>query len=252
MRPFDVLLFDLGSTLIYFEADWPQQVYGQARSALVGYFKSCGIELDEDFQEEFSFRLNQYYAERDTEFIEYTTAYILRSLLSERGYEDLEDETLHRALRVMYTISEAYWRAEADAIPTLEKLRREGFRLGMISNAADDEDVQTLVDNANLRPYFELILTSASAGIRKPNPRIFNIALEKLAIPASRAAMIGDTLGADILGAQNAGIFSIWITRRAQVAANRAHADTIQPEAVIEQLGDLPVLLENLEKEMGV
>ena len=250
MRPFDALLFDLGSTLIYFEADW-HQVFSQAIAALVEFIESHGFKLEEGFQDRFSLQLSQYYTERDTEFIEYTTAYILRTLLSEQGFPDLEDELLHRALRAMYTVSEAYWHSEADAIPTLEKLRRDGYQLGLISNAADDEDVQTLVDQANLRPYFDLILTSAAAGIRKPNPRIFNLALEKLGTPASRAAMIGDTLGADILGAQNAGVFSIWITSRADVAANQAHADTIQPQAVIGRLSDLPDLLDNLAKKRG-
>lgn len=251
MRPFDALLFDLGSTLIYFEADWTQ-VYVQARAALVSHLRSLGINLDEGFQEEFSNRLNQYYSERDSEFIEYTSAFILRTLLSERGYAGLEDGTLRQALRAMYAVSQAYWQTEEDTIQTLEILIQEGYRLGMISNAADDEDVQTLVDRANIRPYFEFILTSSAVGVRKPNPRIFNLALEKLGVPASRAAMIGDTLGADILGAQNAGLFSIWITRRADTAANRAHADTIKPEAVIQRLNDLPALLAGLELNEGV
>jgi HAD superfamily hydrolase (TIGR01549 family) len=250
MRPFDALLFDLGSTLIYFQAEWTE-VYVEARSALVGYLKSLGLTLDEGFQEEFSNRLNQYYSERDSEFIEYTSAFILRTLLAERGYADLEDETLRQALRAMYAVSQAYWQTDEDTIQTLERLRQDGYRLGMISNAADDEDVQTLVDRANLRPHFEFILTSAAVGVRKPNPQIFDLALEKLGIPARRAAMIGDTLGADILGAQNAGIFSIWITRRADSAANQAHAGTIKPEAVIQRLNELPALLADLARNEG-
>jgi putative hydrolase of the HAD superfamily len=106
-----------------------------------------------------------------------------------------------------------------------------------------------LVDEAELRPYFEVILSSAALGIRKPHPRIFEIALEALETQPSRAAMIGDTLGADILGANNAGMFSIWVTRRADVPANRAHSDTIKPDAVIRALGELPDLLEKLEKQ---
>jgi FMN phosphatase YigB (HAD superfamily) len=88
--------------------------------------------------------------------------------MTERGYTDLEDKTLRQALHTMYAVSQAHWVAEEDALPTLEKLRREGYRLGIISNAADDEDVQALVDQANLRSYFDLILTSAAAGIRSP------------------------------------------------------------------------------------
>ncbi|HLE15193.1 MAG TPA: HAD family hydrolase [Anaerolineales bacterium] len=250
MRAFDVLLFDLGSTLIYFDTDW-SQVFNQANEALVGSLKSFGLALDDGFQQEFRARLGQYFAERDAEFIEYTTAYVLRTLLAERGYPNLPEDTLRIALRAMYAVSQAHWQAEEDAIPTLETLRRVGYRLGMISNAADDEDVQTLVEKANLRPYFEFILTSAVAGIRKPNPRIFTYALDTLRVPAGRAAMVGDTLGADILGAQNAGVFSIWIKRRADVPGNQSHADTIRPEAIIERLSDLPALLESLAKEQG-
>ncbi|HLE15621.1 MAG TPA: HAD family hydrolase, partial [Anaerolineales bacterium] len=156
MRAFDVLLFDLGSTLIYFDTDWPQ-VFNQANGALIGSLESLGLALDDGFQQEFSTRLGQYYAERDAEFIEYTTAYVLRTLLAERGYPNLPEDSLRIALRAMYAVSQAHWQAEEDAIPTLETLRRVGYRLGMISNAADDEDVQTLVEKANLRPYFEFI-----------------------------------------------------------------------------------------------
>jgi 2-haloalkanoic acid dehalogenase type II len=248
MRPFDAVLFDLGGTLIYFDSDWAQ-VFKQANTALTDALQSSGLKLEHDFIEQFNTRLGQYYTERDSEFVEYTTAYVLRSLLTERGYPYLDEASLRGALRAMYAVSQSHWQAEQDAVPTLEELRSQGYRLAMISNAADDEDVQALVDKAGLRQYFEFILTSAAAGIRKPNPRLFDLALERLGTPAGRAAMVGDSLGADILGAQNAGIYSIWITRRADVAANRAHADTIQPDAVIEDLGELPVLLASLTEQ---
>jgi FMN phosphatase YigB (HAD superfamily) len=65
-----------------------------------------------------------------------------------------------------------------------------------------------------------------------------------MSLPADKVAMVGDTLGADILGARNAGIFSIWIKRRANTAGNLAHADTILPDAQIERLSELPGLLD--------
>jgi len=106
--------------------------------------------------------------------------------------------------------------------------------------------VQTLVDQADLRSYFDVILTSAALGIRKPNPLIFQTALRQWGYSPSQAAMVGDSLGADILGAKNAGLYSIWITRRADTAANRAHEDTIQPDAVISRLSELPALLDSI------
>jgi 2-haloalkanoic acid dehalogenase type II len=246
MRRFDLLVFDLGSTLIYFDGDWPG-VLARANAELARYLQGVGLALPEEaFLREFRSRLESYYAERDTEFIEYTTAYVLRTLLAEFGYPEISEALLQSALKAMYAVTQSFWQPEADAIPTLAALREQGYRLAILSNAADDADVQTLVDKAQIRPYFETILTSAEAGIRKPNPRIFRMVLEPLGIPAGRAAMIGDTLGADILGAENAGLYGIWITRRADVPGNRAHVETIRPDAAISTLAELPALLMSL------
>jgi putative hydrolase of the HAD superfamily len=242
----DAVLFDLGSTLIYFDSPWTE-VLPEADAALVAALCAAGLTLDEDsFLEGFRQRLAYYYAERDTEFIEYTTAYILRGLLAEHGYPNPADGLVAAALGAMYRVSQAHWQPEADAIPTLQALRQRGYRLGVVSNAGDDADVQSLIDKAGVRPYLDVILSSARVGIRKPNPRIFHLALEQLGVAPQKAAMVGDTLGADILGARNAGLLGIWITRRADSAANRAHADTIQPDAAVATLAELPDLLESL------
>jgi len=251
MPRFDVVLFDLGNTLIYFDGEWPA-VSQQGHAVLLEQLSAAGYDLDgESFTREFQSRIENYYQQRETEFIEYTTTYFLRTLLGEFGYTSVPDRPLQAAVDAMYAISEAYWKREDDALPTLQTLLRHGYRLGMVSNAGDDSDVQRLVDQAQLRPYFEVILTSAAQGIRKPNPRIFYNALEQWRVTPERAVMVGDTLGADILGAVNAGLYSIWISRRADTSANRAHLDTIQPDAVIERLDELPDLLASLSETKG-
>lgn len=72
--------------------------------------------------------------------------------------------------------------------------------MGLVSNAGDDADVQNLVDKAQIRPFFQVILTSVKEGIRKPDPKIFWKALEALDAQPEEAVMVGDNLGADILG----------------------------------------------------
>ncbi|MDH5505700.1 MAG: HAD family hydrolase [Anaerolineae bacterium] len=238
------ILFDLGNTLLYFDGVWPQ-VFSQADQGLLTYLQSTGMALEgESFLGEFRGRLNAYYQQRESEFIEHTTAYVLRTLLAELGYSDIPEETISQAMNSMYAISQAHWKLEPDAIECLQTLRSRGCRIGIISNAGNDADVQTLVDKTQIRPYFDFVLSSAACGIRKPNPRIFHLALEKWGITPGEAVMVGDTLGADILGARNAGIFSVWITRRADTPANRDHADTIQPDASIAKLSELPDLLD--------
>lgn len=239
----EFVLFDLGNTLMYFDSEW-SRVLPESNTALLKSLHKDGIRVeDQDFLRLIEARLQEYYQARDTEFLEYTTGYMLLSLLSELGYPEVPERVLQRALRAMYAVTQAHWQLEDDAKPTLEALLKRGCRLGLISNAGDDQDVQTLVDKFGLRPYFDVILTSAAQGIRKPNPRIFWNALQRLGAAPAQALMVGDTLGADILGARNAGIFSVWITRRADKAANQAHLETIRPDATIETLSEVVDLL---------
>jgi HAD superfamily hydrolase (TIGR01549 family) len=244
-RRFDAVIFDLGGTLIFFDGSWPE-ILKQADKALFAYLYSMGLSLDEEqFLGQFRDQMEVYYRERETEFIEYTTRHVLREILKAWGYPELPEPLLRSALEITYSVSQPYWKTEADSHAVLQDLASQGYRLGMISNAGDDADVQVLVDRAELREYFDFILTSAGLGIRKPNPRIFETGLDRWKIPAGRVAMVGDTLGADILGAQLSGLTGIWITRRADTPANQAHGYTILPDAQISTLAELPELLRN-------
>jgi len=240
VKNFEAILFDLGSTLIYFNAEW-SDVLPSLNQALLNALQQSGLQLEgSGFIEKYEQRIRAYYAQRDTEFLEYTTNAAVRATLEELGFEAVPGPIVTSAIASMYAVSQSHWQPETDARPTLETLRQRGYRLGIISNAADDRDVQTLIDKAEVRPFFDVILTSAAEGIRKPNPRIFQIALDALGgVAPERAAMVGDTLGADILGARNAGLYGIWINRRADTAANRAHQDTIHPDRTIGTLLEL-------------
>jgi len=240
MKTLEALFFDLGGTLIFFDGDWPA-VYAKANNTVVEHLKNAGLDLEFDaFMDDFLSRLNHYYNERESELIEHTTTHILRTTLADWDYSEVTQDLVDSTMKSMYAVSQAHWYPEEDAHEMLGIFQDQGYHLAIISNAADDNDVQTLVDNANIRSYFELILSSAAVGIRKPNPRIFEIALEMMDVPNSQVAMVGDTLGADILGAQNADIYSIWITRRADNPSNRALANTIEPDMEIATLEELP------------
>jgi len=240
------ILFDLGNTLIYFDGHWPE-VFARADNQLWQALQAAGLEFpQEKFVTQFRMRLDAYYVQREAEFIEHTTAYILRGLLAELGYPQVEDEIILPVLEQAYAITQAHWKIEEDTHETLQELQALGYRMGIISNAGDDHDVQRLVDQAMIRPYFDVILSSAAYGLRKPNPRIFEHILKTWEAHPHQAVMVGDTLGADILGAQHAKLLSIWITRRADTPANRAHADTIQPDHRISTLKELPTLIARL------
>ena len=245
---FKGLIFDVGNTLLYFDGNWPE-VAQRADWSMVQSLIAADINLDPNrFAREFRRRLHAYYTEREHEFIELTTAYILSSLLAEFGHPTVPDEVVAQAMERLYFESQAYWIPEEDARPTLVSLSDRGYRLGVISNAGDDADVQNLVEKAGVRPHLDFVLSSAACGIRKPDPKIFQLALEQWGFLPQEVAMVGDTLGADVLGGQNAGLFTIWITRRAVTPGNHAHRDTIHPDATIDTLAELPGLLEQLSQ----
>jgi HAD superfamily hydrolase (TIGR01549 family) len=249
MPTFNAIIFDLGRTLIYFDGHW-KQVEDQADQALADELEELGFEIEKnDFLSRFRDRVEQYYQAREEDYLEHTTQVVLKDILAECGYPNVSQQVLRDALAAFYNVSQNHWKTEHDAHATLDILRARGFRMGMISNAADDADVQALVDQAQLRPYFDKILTSACVGLRKPDERIFNKLLDHWRLPASRVVMVGDMLNADILGARNAGIFSVWIKRRVNPETSRRDLQYIQPDAVIDTLSELPNLLNELSED---
>lgn len=239
----DVIYFDLGSTLIYFDGNLPD-VMARAYQELAVSLMEDGFLIQKDvFLSEFLARLEAYHSERETELNEFTTEQVLRIVLERQGFNHLSDVQLRPHLARLYAVTQACWKVESETHSTLRSLRDTGYRMGIISNAGDDWDVQVLVDNAGIRPYFDYINTSAAAGIRKPHPRIFQMAFESMSVEPGRAVMVGDTLGADILGSKNLGMHNVWITRRVNRAGIRAHEAIILPDRIIENLSELPDLL---------
>ncbi len=160
------------------------------------------------------------------------------------------NEVLRSALKAMYAVTQQNWYLEEDALSTLESLKAIGYHLGLISNTSDDKNVQVIVDHWGIRPFFEIIITSAALGIRKPDPRIFQVALDHFDVPPQAAVMVGDMLNADVLGANQIGIYSIWITRRVKLPGEGELA--IQPQAVVTTLDQIPELLMDIEIDFAV
>ena len=114
-------------------------------------------------------------------------------------------------------IDTVFWDAASPGIPTkgikdyLEYLKNKGIRTGVISNIAYDSSVvaerinRLLPENA-----FEFIITSSNFMFRKPNKRIFDLALEKAELQPGEVWYIGDQYECDVKGSLNAGLFPIW------------------------------------------
>lgn len=94
-----------------------------------------------------------------------------------------------------------------DAIPTLKYLQ-DKYRMHIITNGFSTEQ-HIKIHRSGLHTFFKTITTSDDAGVKKPDPAIFNQAMLKASARPEAAVMIGDNFDADILGANNVGMHVI-------------------------------------------
>ncbi len=113
-------------------------------------------------------------------------------------------------------IDRIFWNAAAPAVPTdgigdfLSFLKENGIRTGVISNISYcGEAVKERIDTLLPDHSFEFIIATSEYLFRKPNKRIFELALQKADLPAEDVWYIGDQYRFDVVGAENAGIFPV-------------------------------------------
>ena len=98
-----------------------------------------------------------------------------------------------------------------DTIPVLEHLKKRGVPLGIISNYG--ANLIDLLDKLKLFNYFDFIIISAIVGVAKPQPRIFEIAIEEAGVRPDQILYVGDNPEDDVKGANNMGIDAVLINR---------------------------------------
>ena len=223
-----------------------EPVIAEADEALTNHLCSQGMDLNiSTFPSEFRKRLEEYFKQREHDLLESTYSQVLREVLKDKGYDEVSSETIRSALDALFKVTQSNWALEEDAVPMLKKLEESGYRLGIISNAGDDQDVQQLLRRFKIRQYFDFILTSAACSYRKPHPRIFEIALSNWYLLPAEAVMVGDNLTADVQGAQNVGLYGVWISRR--VGPQMEQQEAVSPDASITSLSELPAILDKLQ-----
>ena len=88
------------------------------------------------------------------------------------------------------------------------------------------DDIQgTKMASSGIAHYFEAIITSETAGFRKPDPRIFQLALDKSGAEVEHSLMIGDNLRADIGGARDFGMDQVFFN-----PGRKSHTETVTYE----------------------
>lgn len=124
-----------------------------------------------------------------------------------------------------------------DAIRVLSQLG-ETHKLALVSNHITQPQLEKIT-HLGFTPYFDAIITSEEVGVEKPDPRIFQLALDRLVATPDEAVMIGDHPRGDIEGAHLAGLRTIFMTEYTPGEPAPECAD-----AVASQLADVPRILQ--------
>ncbi len=244
------VIFDLGNTLMHFQGDW-DVVTAAGIARLFDFLREQGLELPGTFADDFLAHRQRGRELSARSDVEYTAQDALRDTLSLYGNASLPLEIAREALRRFFGPEQDQWVAYEDAQATVKRLRALGLRLGVISNATDDEFVHEAVRRAGLDLFFHPIISSAGVPWRKPDPRIFQHVLDTWDLPPEDVAMVGDWPSTDILGAHRAGMPAILIDERwpepPHLHAPVIDAELLRPDAVVFALDELPDTLARLD-----
>jgi FMN phosphatase YigB (HAD superfamily) len=140
----------------------------------------------------------------------------MRQLLRRVTAKEPPDQLINKCIRIIVKARAANAVAFEDAHATLSMLSRRRLKLGVMSNVSSHEVALAILDRVRLAKYFDLVVTSALTGIRKPDPGIFRYALYQLNIKPEEAVIIGDSERHDIQGGYISGLRTILINRKRQ------------------------------------
>lgn len=122
----------------------------------------------------------------------------------------------------------------------LHKLKQQNVALGIITNGFGHFQMAN-IQALRIESYFDEIVVSEWAGMKKPHADIFNNTLRKLQVDASESVFIGDHLENDVRGAQRVGMKAIW--KRCEPMMSN------EPDAIIDDYTQLPFILRSLFDE---
>jgi len=102
----------------------------------------------------------------------------------------------------------------AGAVETLRELRERGLRTGLVSVCSDD--VPAVWAETKLHGLFDAEVFSCDVGLRKPDPRIYLLACQQLAVEPAEALFVGDGANDELAGAERVGMRAALIHRPGQ------------------------------------
>lgn len=229
------LLFDLDNTLLD---------YGKSeKESMKGAMDECGLSAKAGFDWDTFW---QTYLKQSSYFWERRVALrlggldVLKHALSATFNEIFTDKTIDEA--AVQQLVNAYWERFCtscyyeEGSPELIQWAKSHYKLGIVSNGIGEAQRRRL-KSAGMYKAFDSLIFSDEAGVYKPDPRIFQMAIKQLGARPEQVLYIGDSLHDDYQGAKNAGIDFCWYNPKGLDAGDAS------PLHIIHRLSELKAWL---------
>ena len=195
-----VLLLDAGNTIVFLDHE-----------AVAAHLQQAGESVTADDLKRAHLAANRSYSEKLKQQLSHDKAWFMfmDTLLIEAGVHAKKARSRTQLLRRHHDEFNL-WRRVPEGLPErLQAIRSAGISLGVVSNS--EGKLERLFKRLGLLEYFDALVDSAQVGYRKPDPRIFECALEQFGVAPSDALYAGDLPEVDIAGAQAVGMQAVLI-----------------------------------------
>ncbi len=218
------IIFDFGFTLFSFENPSIEKYLDCFRRGMSKSIKALKQEkiiednnqILEDFLTIFNKKRATYFKLAMKTKDEFPTTLLFKSaldLLKEKGYEiqeeKIKEDFLETLAELYHSCEEEEWKPDDKTKFTLESLSKiSTLKIGLISNHPNHKTIKNLLKKNEMKDYFDVIVTSAKFGKRKPISGIFFHTLKRMGLSkkdAEHCIMVGDE-AADIIGANRIGM----------------------------------------------
>jgi FMN phosphatase YigB (HAD superfamily) len=246
------IIFDLMGTLATYDGTRESLVgaWRQGARELYAHLTASGLMLPaDDFAARLQAIFDAHIARNGGNPRGISVAAVIEEVARSFGH-DRTPEQITDAVRAFSGPELAGWRLLPGALETVEELNAEGFRLAVVSNAPSHVFVDEAVARLGLRPFFSPVMSSALAGVRKPDPRLFLPVAAEWQLDPETVVVIGDGLAADIAGAHAAGMRAILVHADAN-PENAAYTGTEQPDATLATIAEVPDLVAAWQRAAG-
>jgi putative hydrolase of the HAD superfamily len=198
----DAILFDAGGVLIDLDYAYLQRLIRASHAAVP---RTALSEAESHARREINETVRGGGNVRDA-WRDYFHVLLARVGVPGRRHETIIDSLWEAHQRV------GLWTVACDgAVEVVGQLKARGLRLGVVSNA--EGQVEQHLEAAGFGGLFETVVDSHLVGVAKPDPAIFRIALERMALAPERTLFVGDLPAVDVAGARAAGLAAVLLDR---------------------------------------